>query len=201
MMTQCGARSLADQRSGFGESGMVGARRIGSLEALGRGLALAAALGTAGCASILNALPDPSSLHLPDKSTFFPTGISSYTRPVSAEGPVGPAELVDGQGRCAGAAVVDPSGVAIGAKGVSLEMSECEVVRTLGTPQSAEIGAQGRERVARLTYATGEHAGIYRFASGRLVSIERGAQPLPPPSTATAKKPSPKKPKPQPTPG
>jgi hypothetical protein len=179
---------------------MVGVRRIGGLGALARGIVLAAvALGAAGCASFLNALPDPSSMHLPDKATFFPTGISSYTRPVSAEGAVGPAELADGQGRCAGAAVVDPSGAAIGAKGVSLQMSECEVVRTLGTPQSAEIGAQGGERIARLTYSTGEHAGIYRFASGRLVSVERGAQPLPPPSSATAKKPPPKKPKPQPT--
>ena len=184
---------------------MAGARRIGGLEALergiGRGMVLVAvAVGITGCASFLNALPDPSSFHLPDKSTFFPTGISSYTRPVSAEGPVASAELVDGQGRCAGAAATDPSGAAIGGKGVSLEMSECEVVRTLGTPQSAEIGAQGRERVAHLTYTTGEHAGIYRFASGRLVSVERGAQPLPPPSTATAKKPPPKKPKPQPQP-
>jgi hypothetical protein len=180
---------------------MMGAERIGGLEALGRGIVLALALGTTGCASILNAMPDPASFHLPDKSTFFPTGISSYTRPVSVEGPAAPADLVDGQGRCAGAAVVDPSGAAIGAKGVSLEMSECEVVRTLGTPQSAEIGAQGGERIARLNYTTGEHAGIYRFAGGRLVSIERGAQPLPPPSAATAKKPPPKKPKPHPTPG
>jgi len=180
---------------------MVGAERISGLEALGRGIVLALALGTTGCASFLNALPDPASFHLPDKSTFFPTGISSYTRPVSAEGAVGAADLADSQGRCAGAAGADPSAAAVGAKGVSLEMSECEVVRTLGTPQSAEIGAQGGERIARLTYATGEHAGIYRFASGRLVSIERGAQPLPPPSTATAKKPPPKKPKPQPTPG
>jgi hypothetical protein len=167
-------------------------------------MALAAvALGTSGCAGFLNALPDPGTFHLPDKSTFFPTGISSYTRPVSAEGPAGPAELVDGQGRCVGAAAAQaaPSGAAIGSKGVSLEMSECEVVRTLGAPQSADIGAQGRERIARLSYTTGEHAGIYRFASGRLVSIERGAQPLPPPPTATAKKPPPKKPKPQPTPG
>ena len=173
-------------------------------EALGRGMVLAAvALGTSGCAGFLNSLPDPGTFHLPDKSTFFPTGISSYTRPVSVEGPVAPAELVDGQGRCVGAAAapVDPSGAAIGSKGVSLEMSECEVVRTLGAPQSADIGAQGRERIARLTYTTGEHAGIYRFASGRLVSIERGAQPLPPLPTATAKKPPPKKPKSQPTPG
>jgi hypothetical protein len=169
--------------------------------ALGRGVVLVMALGTTGCATILNTLPDPGTFHLPDKSTFFPTGISSYTRPVSAEGSVAPAELVDGQGRCVGA--VDPSSAAVGAKGVSLEMSECEVVRTLGTPQSAEIGAQGGERIARLSYTAGEHAGIYRFASGRLVSIEQGAQPLPPPSSATAKKPPPKKPKPkpQPTPG
>jgi hypothetical protein len=200
MMTQCEAASL--HRSGFGEPGMAGIWQ-GLRDALGRGVVLAMALGTTGCATVLNTLPDPGTFHLPDKSTFFPTGISSYTRPVSAEGSIAPAELVDAQGRCVGASAVDPSSAAVGAKGVSLEMSECEVVRTLGTPQSAEIGGQGGERIALLSYTTGEHAGIYRFASGRLVSIEQGAQPLPPPSSATAKKPPPRKPKPkpQPTPG
>jgi hypothetical protein len=173
-------------------------RRISGLEALGRGVALAVvALGTAGCAAIQNAMPDPGLFHLPDRSTFFPTGVSSYTRPVSASGPVGPADLVDGQGRCAGQpSMAGSSGrPPVGSRGVSLEMTECEVVRALGQPQSAEFGAQSGERTAVLTYVTGERAGIYRFSGGRLLSIERGAEPLPPPPVA--KKPPPRKPKPQ----
>jgi hypothetical protein len=53
-------------------------------------------------------------------------------------------------------------------------------------------------RTAVLTYTVGERAGIYRFANGRLSSIDRGAEP-PPPQVA-AKKPAPRKPKPPPTP-
>jgi hypothetical protein len=196
MMTQCTAASvqIIDGRSEEPSMGKA-LRRIG-LEALGRGVTLAAvALGTAGCATIQNAMPDPGTIHLPDRSTFFPTGVSSYSRPVSASGPVGPADLVDGQGRCAGqpAMVGSSNAPPLGSRGVSLEMTECEVVRALGQPQSAELGAQGGERSAVLTYVTGERAGIYRFAGGRLVSIERGAEPLPP----AAKKPPPRKTKPQ----
>jgi hypothetical protein len=162
-------------------------QRIGSLGALARGLALGAGLGSAGCASLLNSVPDPSSFRLPDKSTFFPTGVTSYTRPISAEGPVGPTDMVDNQGRCAGA----PSAPATG--GVSLEMTECEVVRALGPPQNAQIGSRPRgERTAVLTYTSGEYAGIYRFAGGRLITIERGSEAAPP---SAAKKPPPKKPK------
>jgi hypothetical protein len=187
----CGCIGVQIIEGRFEEPGMGRAlRRISGLEALGRGVALAVvALGTAGCAAIQNAMPDPGLFHLPDRSTFFPTGVSSYTRPVSASGPVGPADLVDGQGRCAG-----QPGPQVASRGVSLEMTECEVVRALGQPQSAEFGAQSGERTAVLTYVTGERAGIYRFAGGRLLSIERGAEPLPPP---VAKKPPPRKPKPQ----
>jgi hypothetical protein len=178
----------------YEEPGMgVVLRRTSGLEALGRGAALAVvALGTAGCGMIMNALPDPGSFRLPDRSTFFPTGITSYTRPVSASGPVGPADLVDGQGRCAG----QPQTAGSGSRGVGLEMTECEVVRALGQPQSAEFGSQAPgERTAVLTYTTGERPGIYRFAGGRLVAVERGAeQPQLPPPT---KKPPPGKTKPQ----
>jgi hypothetical protein len=160
-------------------------QRIGSLGTLARGLALAAGLGTAGCGALMNSMPDTSSFRLPDKSTFFPTGITSYTRPISAEGPVGPADLVDGQGRCAGTTSA--------AGGVSLEMTECEVVRALGPPQNAQIGSRpSGERTAVLTYTTGERAGIYRFAGGRLITIERGSEQAPSPVT---KKPPLKKPK------
>jgi hypothetical protein len=182
---------IAKPSGALPEPDMGGAlQRCVSLGALGRGLVLATSLGTGGCGAVMNAIPDPSSARLPDKSTFFPTGITSYTRPISAEGPVAAADLVDGQGRCAGA----PSGGAALA-GVSLEMTECEVVRTLGPPQSTEIGTRPPgERSAVLTYMSGDHAGIYRFASGRLITIDRAGESSPPPPVA--KKPSAKRVKP-----
>ena len=113
MMTQCPAASVPIIEGRFEEPSMGRAlRRIGGLEALGRGVALAAvALGTAGCAAIQNAMPESANVHLPDRSTFFPTGLSSYSRPVSASGPVGPGDLVDGQGRCAGSRLFARTGL------------------------------------------------------------------------------------------
>jgi hypothetical protein len=82
-------------------------------------------------------------------------------------------------------------------RGVSLEMTECDVVRAIGQPQSVELTPQpGGQRRAVLTYTTGERAGIYQFAGGRLAAIERGDEPPPPPPVA--KKPPAKKPKPPP---
>src|ERR1700681_1111913 len=136
MMTQCPAASVPIIEGRFEEPSMGRAlRRIGGLEALGRGVALAAvALATAGCAAIQNAMPDAGLLHLPDRSTFFPTGLSSYTRPVSASGRVGPAAWGAGQGGCAAHPPMVGSSDAppVGSRGVSLEMTECEVVRALG---------------------------------------------------------------------
>ena len=68
-----------------------------------------------------------------------------------------------------------------GARGVALGMTECELVRAAGPTDSIEIGANERgERTAVLTYPRGERAGIYRFTSGLLVSIERVAEAPPP---------------------
>ena len=165
------------------------------LAALGRcGAVAALAVAAAACASIQNMAPDPASFHLPDRSTFLPANISSYSFPVSPTGPVAATELVDSQGLCPGVAPAatpaDPSGLV--QRGVSLDMTECEVVRRLGTPQAAELRQPRGERSVVLTYTAGEHAGIYRFADGRLTSIERGEEPPPPPDP---KKPTAKKPK------
>jgi hypothetical protein len=118
-------------------------------------------------------------------------------RPVTAE------DLVDGEGRCAGAA---PAGVdtslepALGAqpaapRGVALQMTECEVTRALGQAQRVDVvpGAAGVRSVV-MSYTVGERAGIYRFHAGRLVSIERGAEPPPPPPAQKPKKPAPRRP-------
>src|SRR5262249_41636321 len=66
------------------------------------------------------------------------------------------------------------------AVGISLQMTECSVVGRLGTPDQVELGATpGGARSAVLTYKRGARPGIYRFTSGRLSSIERGAEPAP----------------------
>jgi hypothetical protein len=69
-------------------------------------------------------------------------------------------------------------------------MTECNVVRTAGYTDRVEIATNERgQRTVVLTYAQGPHAGIYRFVSGRLASIERGPEaPAPAKPTARTKK-------------
>lgn len=149
----------------------------------------ALACGVGACGSIVNMMPDPGNFRLPDRSTFLPTS-NRFTYQISPTTAVGPADLVNGQGECA-ARAADAS-----PRGVSLDMTECEVVRTLGQPQSVDFSSQaGEERRVILTYRTGERPGIYEFTGGRLTGIERGSEPPPP---AVAKKPPAKKSKPQP---
>jgi len=177
--------------------------QTGGLRALGRWAAVASvAYAASACASVQNIMPSWSEFHLPDSKTFVPTQMSAYSRPITPTTAVGPTDLVDGQGLCAGvASAVGPDGapVAVVPRGVVLEMTECEAARALGQPQQAEINMEPTgARTAVLTYTVGERAGIYRFANGRLSSIDRGAEPPPPP--VAAKKPAPRKPKPPPTP-
>jgi hypothetical protein len=177
----------------FGLAGLEieGARRValtgGGLRARLRGAAVAAAaIAVSGCSWG----PDMSEFRLPNRNTFLPSSTAAYVGPVSRTGPVGPADLVDGQGYCSGGAG-QGSPDAASARGVGLEMTECEVVRSLGPPQAAEIGNEGNGvRAAVLTYRSGDRPGIYRFSGGRLKSIEQGDEPLP-----AAKKPPAKKPK------
>jgi hypothetical protein len=151
------------------------------------------ASGVAACGSIQNMMPDPANFRLPDRSVFLPTTSNSYASPLSPVGPVGPADLVDAQGQCAGAAPAGPDAASASPRGVSLDMSECEVVRALGQPQAVDATPQsGGQRRVVMTYRTGERAGIYEFVGGRLTGIDRGNEPPP----AVAKKPSTKKPRP-----
>lgn len=66
------------------------------------------------------------------------------------------------------------------AGGIALAMTECEVAQRAGYPTQVNIGAEGNERSAVLTYLQGPWPGIYRFREGRLVSIERVEIPEPP---------------------
>ena len=77
-----------------------------------------------------------------------------------------------------------PPEVRGGPRGISLAMTECQVVSVAGYTDRVEISANERgERLVTLTYLSGDRPGIYRFRSGRLVSMERVAEP------AQAKKP------------
>ena len=161
--------------------------------------ALACALG--GCSSV-----DLTGFKLPSlDSRYVSLGGQNIYRSAGTTRAVGPEDLVDGEGRCAGAASAEVDSSlepALGAqptapRGVALQMTECEVARGLGQAQRVDItpGAAG-ERSVLMTYTVGERAGIYRFQGGRLVSIERGAEPPPPPPSAkpAKKKPTARKP-------
>jgi hypothetical protein len=183
-------------RSRLAECEIEGARRValtgGGLRAWLRGVAFAAAALAAGGCSIM---PDTSEFRMPNRNTFLPTSTAAYVGPVSRTGPVGAADLVDGQGYCSGGGNPSQGSAEAGqgvSRGVGLEMTECEVVRSLGPPQSTEIGDEGNGvRSSVLTYHSGDRPGIYRFSGGRLKTIEQGDEPLP-----AAKKPPPaKKPK------
>ena len=96
---------------------------------------VAVATSLTACGSIQNMIPDPANFKLPDRTTILPPTSSSYAAPLSATNAVGPADLVDGQGQCAGPTASDP---AAPARGVSLDMTECQVVRALGQPQAVD---------------------------------------------------------------
>ena len=95
----------------------------------------------------------------------------------------GAADLVGPDGQCAAARPEQAAEAAPGAPaavGISLQMTECDVVGRLGTPDGVEFGSTpSGERSAILTYKRGARPGIYRFSGGRLTSIERGAEPAP----------------------
>ena len=56
-------------------------------------------------------------------------------------------------------------------------MTECDLVRLAGPTDQIAITNERGERVTTITYPQGERAGIYRFNSGLLVSIEGTPEP------------------------
>ena len=131
-------------------------------------------------------VPKPETLlRKPDWASFSGGKNEFELRPVTA------ADLVSSEGQCdggAGQAAAEPV-----AGGIALQMTECDVVRRAGPVEKIDIGSDERgERAVTLTYLRGPWPGIYRFAGGRLVSIERA--PGPPPAPAKAPKASTKKP-------
>ncbi|HEY1541847.1 MAG TPA: hypothetical protein VGG01_05515 [Xanthobacteraceae bacterium] len=187
---------------------------------LSRAALLAGVGALAGCTS---SLPDFGQFKVPTTRSFLPENMDTYVPPASARSdrPVGPGDLVDGQGACAGgpstvaaapaapapspaapepaeAELSSPANAPAGAKAapappmlgtVGLDMTECEVVRAIGQPQSVNIrtGERGQREVT-MTYMGNERAGTYLFRNGRLSSLERGPEPPPPPKAEKPKK-------------
>jgi hypothetical protein len=125
--------------------------------------------------------------------------------PLTPNKPVTAEDLVSAEGYCPGMAppAGNPADANAAANGtadapvvpstsgtVALGHTECDVVRGIGAPASVSLSSNPRgDRVAVVTYAQGQRAGIYTFTAGRLSSIERGPEPVaPPPKTAKPRK-------------
>src|SRR5262249_11843887 len=81
----------------------------------------------------------------------------------------------------------EPAG---GPRGIALQMTECQVVSVAGYTNQVQISANERgERMVTLTYMSGDRPGIYYFRGGRLINMERVAEPVQPPkrNSRTAK--------------
>jgi hypothetical protein len=91
-------------------------------------------------------------------------------------------DVIDSDGRCMAAGISamkeqdqrNVPGRPLSPTAIIFDMTECEVVKRIGPPDRIDIGVNARgERAVGLTYANAERAGLYRFRSGRLYSIER----------------------------
>jgi hypothetical protein len=151
---------------------------------LATGLAVVGACSSDTVGSV-NVLPKGTDLMRPDWLSYSGSKEEFTLRPAGPEDLVGP----DGQCASAGPAAAG-EGTATG--GIALQMTECDVVRRAGTPERVELSTNERgERAVMLTYIRGARPGIYRFAFGRLASIERAPEapaPARPQQGATAKK-------------
>jgi hypothetical protein len=157
------------------------------------------AIGAVLCLAMAACASAPGTESTATDKGWFGTPIWAKTTPTKLlVASIGPDELVTADGRCAGTgaeaattdasasaeidAVSPPSGgmgpALVG--GIGLGMSECEVVRRAGSPENLNVATdQHGERSVVLTYMRGTWPGIYRFNSGRLVSIERVTEPEP----------------------
>jgi hypothetical protein len=101
---------------------------------------------------------------------------------------IGPDAFVGPDGACPAAETEQVS------RGIGLGMTECDLVRLAGPTDRIEITTNDRgERMTVITYPQGERAGIYRFTSGQLTTMDRVDEP-PAPKKPQPKKPAPKKP-------
>jgi hypothetical protein len=150
-------------------------------------VALFAALPLAGCGGMDFSLKDQEWFGRPK---MFSRSLSIETPPLTDSRPVQGADLISAEGYCAGmAAPADanaltdssqaPADAVQGSAGIAVGRTECEVARAAGGPDNVAITSEGGRRMTVLTYVRGPRPGIYRFADGRMVSMERGAEPPP----------------------
>ena len=96
-----------------------------------------------------------------------------------AQGPLTAGDYVNADGSCAAAPETNSEQQVSTA--VALQMPECTVVHRLGAPERVDIATNQRgERSVKLLYSRGDRPGLYSFTAGRLVQIERVAEPEPP---------------------
>jgi hypothetical protein len=156
-----------------------------------------------------SSMPDVASFRAPtfDLGSFQVNDWNAYARNQTSARSVSSNDLVDGSGACPAMAPSVPSEGSPEAaaapppiaRGVGLDMTECEVVTASGMPQSVNIGTNERgERTVIMTYTTTERSGTYRFVSGRLVSLERGPEAVA--AAQAQKKPTKKQAKPKQSP-
>jgi hypothetical protein len=146
-------------------------------------IALFAVLSLAGCGSLDFSLKDAEWFNRP---AMFSKSLSIETPPLSDARPVSGADLISAEGYCAGmAAPADTNAMTSqgaaepiqGNAGVAIGRTECEVARAAGSPDNVAITGEGGRRMTVLTYVRGPRPGIYRFADGRMISMERGTEP------------------------
>jgi hypothetical protein len=121
------------------------------------------------------------------------------SRPITAN------DLVAANGSCpppavqpapAGAAANQPGSApaatdtsALLGAGISLGMSECDVVFRAGAPNAVQVGKNPNgDRTAVLTFNSGPRSGIYHFEAGALTEVERAQTATAPAPAQTAKK-------------
>jgi hypothetical protein len=157
-------------------------RRLVCLAALAA--ATLTACATDFTASELNVTEKAAKALRPEGMAFHGVRDDLTLRPVVAQ------DLVGAEGQCAagtaGPSMVPVEGAPAVGGGIALQMTECEVVARAGAPDRVEFGTERSERAVVLTYGRGPRPGVYRFAGGRLYSIERG--PEPPPAAPKQKK-------------
>jgi hypothetical protein len=173
----------------------VDCKLINALAIVGVAAALAA------CASDISSSDFNVSNKLSNIATNTSASLSFQGGRDFSERPITQADLVGPQGQCAGPAAGatgadgQPNAApAIAQSGIALQMTECEVVQRAGGPDGIEFGNNAGERIVVLTYTGGARPGIYRFAGGRLSSIERVAEPPAAPKAQKKSAPAKKRP-------
>jgi hypothetical protein len=140
---------------------------------------LALALGGCSMDRLNEMVPNRSAFSFTDIE-FNPYSKASMSVPTTfAQPPLAAGEYINADGSCAAAPETNPDQQVSTA--VALQMSECTVVQRLGAPERVDIGSNERgERSVKLLYSRGDRPGLYSFTTGRLVQIQRVAEPEPP---------------------